>query len=70
MTYCPGRCQLRSLLRQRKKNQQWLAEVTGIDKYRISNYANNRGIMNLTTAKNISAALHCSIDELYEWIKE
>ena len=68
MTIRPGRCLLRQLLKQRKKSQQWLVEVTGIDKYRISDYANNRGVMSLTTAKSIALALRCNIDDLYEWI--
>ncbi|TCZ76148.1 XRE family transcriptional regulator [Paenibacillus albiflavus] len=68
MTYRPGRCLLRHLLIQRKKTQQWLVEETGIDKYRISDYANNRGVMSLPTAKTIASALDCPIDDLYEWL--
>ncbi len=67
MTYKPGRCRLRQILKEKRKNQQWLSEVTGIDKYRISYYANDRGFMNLATAKTVSVALNCSIDDLYEW---
>ncbi|WP_156088545.1 helix-turn-helix transcriptional regulator [Mycobacterium tuberculosis] len=66
----PGRCRLRLLLRERKRNQQWLSEVTGIDKYRISYYANNRGLMSLSTAKTIADALNCSIEDLYVWVEK
>ena len=70
MAYRPGRCLLRQLLKERGKNQQWLSEVTGIDKYRISYYANNRGLMHLATAKTIAVALDCSIDDLYLWVED
>lgn len=70
MTYYPGRCRLRQLLNERNKSQQWLSEVTGIDKYRISYYANNRGLMHLSTAKTIAVALNCSIEDLYTWVRE
>ncbi|WP_028547200.1 helix-turn-helix transcriptional regulator [Paenibacillus taiwanensis] len=68
MTYRPGRCLLRQLLNSRKRSQQWLSDVTGIDKHRISHYASNRGLMSLSAAKTIAAALLCNIDDLYEWI--
>lgn len=70
MTYRPGRCLLRQILKAQKKSQQWLADETGIDKYRISHFANNRGLMHLSTAKTIAEALNCHIDDLYEWIKD
>lgn len=69
MTFKPGRCRLRQLLKEKKKTQQWLSERTKIDKYRISYYANNRGYMNLSTAKTIAVALNCHIDDLYNWIE-
>ncbi|MNT18333.1 hypothetical protein D3C72_1535260 [compost metagenome] len=69
MTFKPGRCRLRQLLHERNKTQQWLSDVTGIDKYRISYYSNNRGVMHLSTAKTVANALDCSIDDLYVWIK-
>lgn len=69
MTYKPGRCRLRQILKEQGKSQQWLSEITGIDKYRISYYANDRGFMHLATAKTIASSLNCSIDDLYEWIQ-
>ncbi|MNJ67450.1 Helix-turn-helix domain protein [compost metagenome] len=68
MTYYPGRCRLRQILKEQRKTQKWLSEKTGIDKYRISYYSNDRGFMHLSTAKTIAAALNCSIDDLYDWI--
>lgn len=67
MTYRPGRCLLRKRLRERDMSQQILVEITGIDKFRISDYANSKVIMNLATAKTIAAVLKCTIDDLYEW---
>lgn len=69
MTYRPGRCLLRQILKAQGKTQQWLADVTGIDKSQISKFARNIGFMNLSTAKTIADALNCHIDDLYEWIK-
>ncbi|AIQ19572.1 hypothetical protein H70357_24830 [Paenibacillus sp. FSL H7-0357] len=69
MAYIPGRCRLRLLLRERRKSQKWLSDKTGIDKYRISYYANDRGLMHISTAKTIANALGCHIDDLYEWIQ-
>jgi transcriptional regulator with XRE-family HTH domain len=65
-----GRCLLQKRLKDAKMTQQQLAEKTGISKQKISDYANNRIIMSLPTAKNIADAIGCFIDELYEWRKE
>ena len=67
MVYKPGRCLLKLRLREIRNNQQWLSEVTGINKAQISDYANNKRTMKLSTAKTISVAVRCSIDDLYEW---
>lgn len=63
-----GHCLLKSILKQKKISQQELALATGINKQDISNYANDRRVMSLKTAKRISTALNCSMDVLYEWI--
>jgi len=68
MVYKPGRCLLKQLLHKISKDQQWLSDVTGISKTQISEYANDKRTMMLATAKTISKALGCSIDDLYEWI--
>jgi putative transcriptional regulator len=62
-----GRCQLRQLLKQRFLSQIELSEISGISKQKISDYANNRSIMSLSTAAHIANCLGCSIDDLYEF---
>ncbi|AKO91988.1 hypothetical protein BEH_07670 [Priestia filamentosa] len=62
-----GRCRLTILLKERKKTARWLAERTGMSEQRISDYSNNRKSMSLVTAKSISLALDCQIDDLYSW---
>lgn len=69
MGYQPGRCLLKRRLQEIGKSQQWLSEVTGLTKAQISDYANNRKVMKLPTAKTISAAIGCYIDDLYEFVK-
>ena len=68
MVIKPGRCLLTKQLRQIKKNQQCLSNLTGMSKSQISDYANNRRLMSLTTAYTIAATIGCSTDDLYECI--
>lgn len=67
MGYKPGRCLLSQRLKEINKNQQWLSERTGINKTQISDYANNRKVMMIWTAKTIASAIGCHIDDLYEF---
>ncbi|OME69658.1 helix-turn-helix domain-containing protein [Paenibacillus peoriae] len=69
MAIKPGRCLLKQRLREIRKDQQWLSEITGIAKSQISEYANNKRLMSLTTAMNIAEAIGCQIDDLYERIE-
>lgn len=69
MVYKPGRCLLTKRLREIKRSQQWLSDVTGIPKSSISEYATKRRIMSLATAMTIAAAIGCYIDDLYERIE-
>ena len=62
-----GRCRLTILLKERKRTARWLAERTGMSEQRISDYSNNRKSMSLVTAKCVSLALDCQIDDLYTW---
>lgn len=62
-----GRCRLPELLAQRGLNQQELCFRTKIPAQQISDYANGRRVMSLKTAKTISGALGCRIEDLYEW---
>lgn len=70
MGYVPGRCLLQRRLREIGKKQQWLSEVTGMTRSQISDYANNRKLMSLLSAKTIAAAIGCHIDDLYEFLKQ
>jgi plasmid maintenance system antidote protein VapI len=70
MGYRPGRCLLTRRLNEINKTQQWLSEKTDINKTQISDYANNRKVMSLSTAKTISVAIGCYIDDLYEFTKQ
>ena len=62
-----GQCLLKELLDQKRLTQQELAELTGFTKQDINGYVNNRRKMSLKTAKTISVALNCTIEELYVW---
>ena len=70
MPFDTGRCRLHQLLKERKKTNRWLSEVTGISEQKLSNYANNiTTIGRMGTAKTIASALNCHIDDLYTWIE-
>lgn len=67
MAIAPGKCLLYKLLRERKVEVYSFASSIGMSKQQLSDYANNRFIMSLKTAKNIADALDVPIDDLYEW---
>ncbi len=70
MPFITGRCRLHQLLKERRKTNRWLSEVTGISEQKISNYANNvTTIGRMNAAKTIASALKCHIEDLYEWIE-
>jgi putative transcriptional regulator len=62
-----GKCLLRDRLLEADLTQTQLAEKTYIPKSQISEYVNNKHVMSLESAKIISHALNCTIEELYEW---
>ncbi|MBW3111943.1 helix-turn-helix domain-containing protein [Bacillus sp. MCCB 382] len=62
-----GRCLLRDRLLDADLTQTQLAEITYIPKSQISEYVNNKHVMSLESAKIISHALNCNIEDLYEW---
>lgn len=70
MTYQVGRCQLRDLLSKNDMTQVELAEKLSVMPQQIQHYIQNNRVMSLKIAKNISAILNCTIEELYEWIEE
>lgn len=62
-----GKCLLHELLKHSYMTPTDLAEKTGISKQQLSAYINNKRHMTLATARIISRALKCHIDDLYEW---
>jgi transcriptional regulator with XRE-family HTH domain len=62
-----GKCLLSDRLKKADLTQVELAELTKIPKSQISEYVNNKHIMSLESAKKISSALNCYIEDLYHW---
>lgn len=67
MRVTPGRCLLRQLLKEKRKTQRWLHEVTGISESNLSDYASRRKVMGVITLKTVATALDVPMDDLYEW---
>lgn len=67
-TLIVGKCLLPSLLRRSGITQTCLSDKTGISVSQLSMYINNKRMMSLQTAMLIAWALHCHIEELYEYI--
>ncbi|WP_042399348.1 helix-turn-helix transcriptional regulator [Geomicrobium sp. JCM 19037] len=68
--YRVGKCRLAEHLYSRGMTQTDLAIKTGYSTSTISDYINNKRRMGIERAMNISSALNCSIDDLYDWVKE
>ena len=66
--YDVGRCLLALILYKSDMTQAELSSRTGISRSQINAYIKNKQVMSLPVAKTISAALHCGIDDLYDWI--
>lgn len=62
-----GKCLLQQMLHKRGLSQLELSQKTGISTSQISDYIHHRRVMTLQTAKRISHALKCYVDDLYEW---
>ncbi|MBU8770284.1 helix-turn-helix transcriptional regulator [Cytobacillus oceanisediminis] len=62
-----GKCLLSDRLSAADLTQTELSELTKIPKSQISEYVNNKHIMSLESAKKISYALDCDIEDLYVW---
>lgn len=62
-----GKCLLRYRLIEAGMTQKNLSERLIMPIQQISDYANNRRMMTLDTARNIAYAVGCRIEELYEW---
>lgn len=70
MELVPVRCRIPELLSKKGKNQQWLAEKTGMSKQTISNIVHLRNDnITLRRAALIAYYLNCKIDDLFvlEW---
>lgn len=67
MAFIVGRCLLRDHLKSKDMTQVQLAEKLEITEQQINKYVNNRQYMSIQVAKNISAILGCTIEDLYEW---
>ncbi|WP_445935900.1 helix-turn-helix transcriptional regulator [Paenibacillus sp. FSL L8-0696] len=68
MELVPVRCRIPEHLNRLGKNQQWLADVSGISKQRISEIVNLQKY-NITITRAIILAHHlrCSVDDLFVW---
>lgn len=62
-----GKCLLSTLLARSRLTPTDLSDKTGISVYQLSAYIHNKRTMSLSTARIISNALKCSIDDLYQW---
>lgn len=65
----PIRCRIPELLEKIGQDQQWLADMSGYSRQRISDICNmrNRSIIGLEVAHHIASIIGCKIDDLYEW---
>lgn len=63
----PIRCRIPELLQNKGQNQQWLSDVSGYSRQRISDICNLRSIIGIETAYHLASIMGCSIDDLYEW---
>ncbi|MCM3130987.1 helix-turn-helix transcriptional regulator [Paenibacillus sp. MER 78] len=68
MDLIPVRCRIPDLLERKGKNQQWLAEKTGMRKQRISDIVHLRmDNISIKRAALIAYHLECRLDDLFEW---
>lgn len=65
--YKVGRCRLRELRLRRGWTQDELSIRSGLSKSSISSLESGTHEMRVGSAKNLSYALGCDIDDLYEW---
>lgn len=63
----PIRCRIPILLHNLGKTQQWLADMSGYSRQRISDICNMRHIPGLEVAHHIASIIGCTVDDLYEW---
>lgn len=67
MVPVPIRCRIPELLEQIDRDQQWLADMTGMSKQQISDYVRMRNLLGIAKAKQLARILKCHVEDLYEW---
>lgn len=68
MELVPVRCRIPVLLKRIGKNQQWLADRTGLGKQRISDIVHLRmNNISIQRAALIAYHLDCKVDDLWVW---
>ncbi|MRX54650.1 helix-turn-helix domain-containing protein [Bacillus idriensis] len=65
-----GRCRIPDLCKRNGITQAQLALRVGLPPQQITDYVSLRHLPNVQCAKRIANALHCCIDDLYEWESE
>jgi len=63
-----GRCLIQQRCAEIGITQRQLADRLQRSETQISDWATNRTIMSMKTAKEVAYILNCVIDDLYEWI--
>lgn len=67
MAHVPIRCRIPDLLEKIDRDQQWLADRSGMTKQQISDYVRMRNLLGIVKAKQIAKLLKCHVEDLYEW---
>ncbi|MBY9081246.1 hypothetical protein D3C75_959080 [compost metagenome] len=68
MELIPVSCRIPQLLKRIGKNQQWLADKTGLSKQRVSDIVHLRmNNISIQRAAIIAYYLNCTIDDLFVW---
>lgn len=67
MVPVPIRSRIPELLEKIGRDQQWLADASGMSKQQISDYVRMRNLLGIAKAKQISKLLNCHVEDLYHW---
>lgn len=67
MVPVPIRSRIPELLERIGRDQQWLADASGMSKQQVSDYVRMRYLLGIAKAKQIARLLNCHVEELYEW---
>jgi transcriptional regulator with XRE-family HTH domain len=69
VTFRSGKCLLRQRLREAGITQAQLSEKIKMPIAQVNDYYHHRKKPSLDTARNISHAIGCSIEDLFEWVE-